>query len=212
MEDAATAEISRSQIWQWIHNGVRLDDGTPVTAELVRADRGRGARDDPCGDRRRGLDGSRFDDARELFERVALADDFADFLTLPAYELDRLMRLADADDYADARRAGSPRPTRALRRRATRASGRAAAGAHRLRARPTGSRRTWSGAGARDALAALDEHGRCPFAGELARAGRGQAAPREPIEDLRVDFEDGYGVRDDAEEDAAVAAAAAALD
>ena len=36
MEDAATAEISRSQIWQWIHHGVELDDGRPVTAELVR--------------------------------------------------------------------------------------------------------------------------------------------------------------------------------
>ena len=36
MEDAATAEICRSQIWQWVHNGSLLDDGTPVTAELVR--------------------------------------------------------------------------------------------------------------------------------------------------------------------------------
>ena len=35
MEDAATAEISRSQVWQWIHNGVRLDDGTEITADLV---------------------------------------------------------------------------------------------------------------------------------------------------------------------------------
>src|SRR4029077_12669332 len=35
MEDAATAEISRSQIWQWIHNGVTLEDGTSVTADLV---------------------------------------------------------------------------------------------------------------------------------------------------------------------------------
>ena len=35
MEDAATAEISRSQIWQWVHNGVVLDDGRPSTAELV---------------------------------------------------------------------------------------------------------------------------------------------------------------------------------
>jgi malate synthase len=87
MEDAATAEISRSQVWQWIHNEVRLDDGTPVTAELVhriedeeltalRADRGEPA-----------WASSRFDDARTLFERVALADDFADFLTVPAYEL-----------------------------------------------------------------------------------------------------------------------------
>jgi malate synthase len=79
MEDAATAEISRSQIWQWIHQGVRLDDGTPVTAELVRR----------IGDEElaRLGDPARFKHARELFERVALADDFEDFLTVPAYEL-----------------------------------------------------------------------------------------------------------------------------
>ncbi len=34
MEDAATAEISRAQIWQWLHNGARLDDGRPITREL----------------------------------------------------------------------------------------------------------------------------------------------------------------------------------
>jgi malate synthase len=79
MEDAATAEISRSQIWQWIHQGVRLDDGTPVTAEFVRR----------IGDEElaRLGDPARFKHARELFERVALADDFEDFLTVPAYEL-----------------------------------------------------------------------------------------------------------------------------
>jgi malate synthase len=87
MEDAATAEISRSQVWQWIHNGVRLADGTAITAVLVhriedeelaaiRAQRGDEA-----------WAASRFDDARTLFERVALADDFADFLTVAAYEL-----------------------------------------------------------------------------------------------------------------------------
>jgi malate synthase len=87
MEDAATAEISRSQVWQWIHNGVRLADGTAITAGLVhriedeelaaiRAARGEQA-----------WSASRFDDARTLFERVALADDFADFLTVAAYEL-----------------------------------------------------------------------------------------------------------------------------
>jgi malate synthase len=87
MEDAATAEISRSQVWQWIHNEVRLDTGEVVTPELVhriedeelaaiRAARGEQA-----------WAASRFDDARKLFERVALAEDFADFLTVPAYEL-----------------------------------------------------------------------------------------------------------------------------
>ncbi|NJC73082.1 malate synthase A [Planosporangium thailandense] len=79
MEDAATAEISRSQIWQWLHNGVVLDTGAPVTADLVRR-----ILDETGGDR---VDGGSFTEARDLFERVALADDFADFLTVPAYEL-----------------------------------------------------------------------------------------------------------------------------
>ncbi|MEU8233935.1 malate synthase A [Actinoplanes sp. NPDC048967] len=86
MEDAATAEISRSQVWQWIHNGVRLDDGTTITADLV----GR-IEDEELARIRAALGdqawaGSRFDDARKLFERVALADDFADFLTTAAYD------------------------------------------------------------------------------------------------------------------------------
>ena len=73
MEDAATAEISRSQVWQWVHGGVRLaDTDEVVTADLVRA-----ILDDL------GFTG----DARTLFEQVALADDFATFLTLPAYDL-----------------------------------------------------------------------------------------------------------------------------
>jgi malate synthase len=86
MEDAATAEISRSQVWQWIHNGVRLDDGTLITADLVAK-----IEDEELAKIREALGeqawaGSRFDDARKLFERVALADDFADFLTTAAYD------------------------------------------------------------------------------------------------------------------------------
>jgi malate synthase len=77
MEDAATAEISRSQLWQWVHNDVVLDDGTPVTAELVRGVLARVKED---------LEGEHLDLAVELFEQVALADEFVDFLTLPAYE------------------------------------------------------------------------------------------------------------------------------
>jgi malate synthase len=85
MEDAATAEISRSQVWQWIHNSVRLADGPLVTRELaeqiiseelasIRA---------AAGD---GFDRARYDQAVSLFSQVALADDYAEFLTLPAYE------------------------------------------------------------------------------------------------------------------------------
>jgi malate synthase len=77
MEDAATAEISRSQIWQWVHNNVVLDDGETVTADLVRS---------VLADVRKELTGEHVDLAVELFEQVALADDYVDFLTLPAYE------------------------------------------------------------------------------------------------------------------------------
>jgi malate synthase len=79
MEDAATAEISRSQVWQWVRNDVRLDTGDTVTEELVR----RVVAEEVA--RIGELD--RLDDARRLFEQVALAAEFPDFLTLPAYEL-----------------------------------------------------------------------------------------------------------------------------
>jgi malate synthase len=79
MEDAATAEISRSQVWQWINAGVVLDTGETVTRDLVR----RVIDEEVAGIGE--LD--RLDDARRLFEQVALAEEFPDFLTLPAYEL-----------------------------------------------------------------------------------------------------------------------------
>jgi malate synthase len=87
MEDAATAEISRSQIWQWVHNGVVLDDGQEVTPKLARAvaDDVLASIQDEIGEQ--AYAAARFGDARALFETVALADDFVDFLTLPAYEL-----------------------------------------------------------------------------------------------------------------------------
>lgn len=86
MEDAATAEISRSQVWQWIHNGVKLEDGSLITAELVGRilDEELGRIRETAGDEV--WTAGRYDDARKLFERVALADDFADFLTSAAYE------------------------------------------------------------------------------------------------------------------------------
>jgi malate synthase len=77
MEDAATAEISRSQIWQWVHNATTVDSGEPVTEAYVR----RLLAEEPA------IAGEEYATARELFLRVALADDFVEFLTLPAYEL-----------------------------------------------------------------------------------------------------------------------------
>ena len=88
MEDAATAEISRSQVWQWIRHGVELDDGRTVTAELVREiedeqlERIRAE----IGDDEWFESEGRPDASRALFEQVALADDFVEFLTLPAYD------------------------------------------------------------------------------------------------------------------------------
>jgi malate synthase len=86
MEDAATAEISRAQVWQWRKHGARLDDGRSVDAQLIttiveqemqtiRAE---------VGDAR--FESGRFPLARDLFLELALADELADFLTLGAYE------------------------------------------------------------------------------------------------------------------------------
>jgi malate synthase len=69
MEDAATAEIARSQIWQWKTHGTELAEGGRVSPELVRE-----------------LAGDVHGEARELFEATALADELPEFLTLPAYD------------------------------------------------------------------------------------------------------------------------------
>ncbi|MFB0834670.1 malate synthase A [Arthrobacter halodurans] len=80
MEDAATAEISRSQIWQWIHQSAVTDEGELVTRgwveDLVDEEFSRMER----------FEGDRFEDAREIFEECALRDEFPEFLTVPAYE------------------------------------------------------------------------------------------------------------------------------
>jgi malate synthase len=88
MEDAATAEISRSQIWQWLHNGVTFDDtGEKVTKELVARvlDQESDAIRTAIGDE--AFTSGHYREARELFETVAVADAFVDFLTLPAYDI-----------------------------------------------------------------------------------------------------------------------------
>ncbi len=85
MEDAATAEISRSQIWQWLHNDITLDDGPRVTRGLAEQ-----IITEELGKIREAygtaFDEARFAEAVALFKEVALADDYAEFLTLPAYE------------------------------------------------------------------------------------------------------------------------------
>jgi len=85
MEDTATAEISRSQIWQWVRHGAKLPDGREISAELVREverDELAKLRQALGDDYQRG----RFDEAAELFEEVALGDELIEFLTLPAIE------------------------------------------------------------------------------------------------------------------------------
>src|SRR6187402_2063282 len=85
MEDAATAEISRSQVWQWVRSPKGwLDDGRKVTLELFR---------EVLGEELRGVQGQpgasqfRYDDAAWLLDRLVSEDTFIDFLTEPAYEL-----------------------------------------------------------------------------------------------------------------------------
>ena len=86
MEDVATAEISRSQLWQWIHHGVELDNGETVTSELVRRmlDEETAKIRESVGDEV--WQAGRPDDTREIFELVALSPELIEFLTLPAYE------------------------------------------------------------------------------------------------------------------------------
>ena len=79
MEDVATAEISRSQLWQWIHNGAKLSDGRPVTRGLYESVR---------TEEIAGLGGAgsgRLRDAVEILDGLVLSEEFAEFLTLPAY-------------------------------------------------------------------------------------------------------------------------------
>jgi malate synthase len=85
IEDTATAEISRSQVWQWIRGEILLDDGPLVTKDVVERmiDEELVKIREHEGD---GFDAARYGQAVGLFAEVALADAFAEFLTLPAYE------------------------------------------------------------------------------------------------------------------------------
>ncbi|MGW9114954.1 malate synthase A [Microbacterium sp. NPDC055683] len=79
MEDAATAEISRSQIWQWIRQEQTTEEGTPITRDHVAALVDRVLTEVPRSP------GDRFDDAAEVFRDVALSETFRAFLTVKAY-------------------------------------------------------------------------------------------------------------------------------
>jgi malate synthase len=78
MEDAATAEISRSQVWQWLKHGVKLTDGRPVTAEMVKAAVDKELAEKP------GTPNKKL--AAGLFVEMMTKDEFTDFLTVVAYD------------------------------------------------------------------------------------------------------------------------------
>jgi malate synthase len=87
MEDAATAEISRTQIWQWLKHRATLDDGRTVTRELVEQLVGEEftrVREEVGAAR---FQRGRFDEARSLFVQVATSDQLEEFLTIPAYDV-----------------------------------------------------------------------------------------------------------------------------
>ncbi len=85
MEDAATAEISRAQVWQWLHNSATLADGRPLTLALyskLLEEEMDAIRGEVGADR---FDSGRFQLAMQLFDEMIRADEFSEFLTLPAY-------------------------------------------------------------------------------------------------------------------------------
>jgi malate synthase len=87
MEDAATAEISRAQVWQWIrHPDGRLNDGRKVTKELFRGVLGEevGKIKTTLGTER--FAKGKFETASALFDKITTDDEFVEFLTLPGYE------------------------------------------------------------------------------------------------------------------------------
>jgi malate synthase len=80
MEDVATAEISRSQIWQWVHHGAKLDDGRPVDAYLYKM-----TRTEEVQKLQERLGGPRLDQAVALLDELVLNPEFTEFLTVPGY-------------------------------------------------------------------------------------------------------------------------------
>ena len=87
MEDAATAEISRAQLWQWMRHGARLKDGRLIDMALFKAAMGEELKKICAATGEDGFATGHFEDAAELFERMSAAETFPEFLTLPAYEM-----------------------------------------------------------------------------------------------------------------------------
>src|SRR6202522_2781628 len=84
MEDAATAEISRAQLWQWVHHHAVMDDGLPVTVEMVDSEIA-----DELGRARANVSSERFSAylrAAEVMQELGRAPEVTEFLTVPAYE------------------------------------------------------------------------------------------------------------------------------
>jgi malate synthase len=82
MEDAATAEISRAQVWQWIRHKAKLEDGRIIDLELCNR-----LLDEELGKLKSAAHpGNRYDDAARIFRDLIAAARFPEFLTLPAYE------------------------------------------------------------------------------------------------------------------------------
>ncbi|MEU1296121.1 malate synthase A [Streptomyces sp. NPDC005840] len=86
MEDAATAEISRSQIWQWINAGVQFENGEKATPELARRVAAEELENIRAEIGAAAFAAGHWQQAHDLLLQVSLDDDYADFLTLPAYE------------------------------------------------------------------------------------------------------------------------------
>lgn len=87
MEDAATAEISRTQVWQWIRHEAKLDSGKVITSDLYLQLRAEEVEKIKAAFGEEVFNAGRFDEAIELFDKLILDNDFAEFLTLPAYNL-----------------------------------------------------------------------------------------------------------------------------
>jgi malate synthase len=87
MEDAATAEISRTQIWQWLHNAAPMEDGRIITSELYKAIYTEELEKIQAMVGPERYANGRFEDAAGLFDNLVTNPDFVDFLTLPAYDM-----------------------------------------------------------------------------------------------------------------------------